>query len=152
MAARKTPKKKTPINKAAKKATRANGDVQGRYMPDGKAAVVAADGTALPAPPEVAAAEATRVVFGVRPEDLLLAEAAAGVGAGIGAGVEVVEPTGSDTLVFCRMAGQEVCAEFKKRQAFAPGQRLRLRPRPESLHLFDAETGQRLPDRDQSSP
>ena len=119
---------------------------------DGKAEVVAADGTALPAPPEVAAAEATRVVFGVRPEDLLLAEAAAGGGAGIGAGVEVVEPTGSDTLVFCRMAGQEVCAEFKKRQAFAPGQRLRLRPRPESLHLFDAETGQRLPDRDQSSP
>ena len=58
----------------------------------------------------------------------------------------VVEPTGSTTLVFCQMAGQEVCAEFKERHDFDPGETIRLMPRLESLHLFDQETGQRLRD------
>ena len=58
--------------------------------------------------------------------------------------VEVIEPTGSDTLVFCRLGGSEVCAEFKERHAFAPGQAIRLAPQLDNVHLFDAETGQRL--------
>ena len=49
-------------------------------------------------------------------------------------------------LVFCEMAGQEICAEFKERHDFNPGETIRLMPRLEALHLFDRETGQRLSD------
>ena len=78
----------------------------------------------------------------MRPEDLALSPN----GAGVEATVSVVEPTGSTTLVFCEMAGQEICAEFKERHDFNPGETIRLMPRLEALHLFDRETGQRLSD------
>ena len=79
-------------------------------------------------------------VYGVRPEDLALATN----GAGVEVTVSVVEPTGSSTLVFCQMAGQEICAEFQERHDFDPGETIRLMPRLETLHLFDRESGQRL--------
>ena len=100
----------------------------------------AADGTALPLPAGAAVAEGRGLVYGVRPEDLALSTN----GSGIDATVEVVEPTGSTTLVFCHMAGQEICAEFNERHDFSPGEKIRLMPRLDSLHLFERETGQRL--------
>ena len=103
-------------------------------------AATAADGTTLPLPPSAPVGGGRPLVYGVRPEDLALATN----GAGVEATVEVVEPTGSTTLVFCQMAGQEICAEFKERHDFDPGQTIRLMPRLETLHLFDRESGQRL--------
>ena len=103
-------------------------------------AATAADGTMLPLPPGAPIGGERPLVYGVRPEDLALAAN----GAGVEATVEVVEPTGSTTLVFCQMAGQEVCAEFKERHDFDPGETIRLMPRLETLHLFDRESGQRL--------
>ena len=103
-------------------------------------AATAADGTTLPLPPSAPIGGGRPLVYGVRPEDLALATN----GAGVEATVEVVEPTGSTTLVFCQMAGQEICAEFKERHDFDPGQTIRLMPRLETLHLFDRESGQRL--------
>ena len=100
----------------------------------------AADGTALPLPPGAPVGGGQPIVYGVRPEDLALSPN----GAGVEATVSVVEPTGSSTLVFCELAGQEVCAEFKERHDFDPGETIRLMPRLESLHLFDQESGQRL--------
>ena len=105
-------------------------------------ALTAADGTALPLPPGAPLGRGQPLVYGVRPEDLALSPN----GAGVEATVSVVEPTGSTTLVFCEMAGQEICAEFKERHDFNPGQTIRLMPRLEALHLFDRETGQRLSD------
>ena len=49
----------------------------------------------------------------------------------------VVEPTGSETQVFARVGGQEIVAVFRERHDFAPGQKIRLRPRPDMAHLFD---------------
>ena len=100
----------------------------------------AADGTALPLPGGGGVAEGQDLVYGVRPEDLALSIN----GSGIDATVEVVEPTGSTTLVFCHMAGHEVCAEFKERHDFSPGATIRLMPRLDSVHLFERETGRRL--------
>ena len=105
-------------------------------------AATAEDGTALPLPPGAPVGGGRPIVYGVRPEDLALSPN----GAGVEATVSVVEPTGSSTLVFCEMAGQEVCAEFKERHDFNPGETIRLMPRLETLHLFDRETGQRLGD------
>ena len=101
---------------------------------------VADDGTALPLPADTRVGQGQPLVYGVRPEDLALATN----GAGVEATVEVVEPTGSTTLVFCQLAGQEICAEFQERHDFDPGETIRLMPRLETLHLFDRENGQRL--------
>jgi len=107
---------------------------------NGRANVVAADGTALALPPDAAGEEGQRVVYGTRPEHLELA----GESDGIEVAVEVVEPTGSETLLVGTMAGQTVQAAFRERHRFRPGQRIRLRPRLEYVHVFDAVTGARI--------
>jgi multiple sugar transport system ATP-binding protein len=107
----------------------------------GEAQVELADGTRLPAPPEAraAAADGQPVIFGTRPEHLVLAS-----DGGIATEVAVVEPTGADTFVSCRHAGKELAVVFRDRHAFTPGSTIRLRPDLERAHLFDAGTGRRL--------
>ena len=78
------------------------------------------------------------VRLGVRPEHLILAED------GLPMQVKVVEPTGSETMVFLRFETQDVTAVFRDRHAFAPGQTIHVRPDPDHVHFFDAETGARL--------
>jgi len=46
--------------------------------------------------------------------------------------------------VFSRLAGVEVCSSFDQRHMFRPGEAIRLAPRPEHVHLFDAASGNRL--------
>jgi len=81
---------------------------------------------------------ASKVKLGVRPEHLILAED------GLPMVVKVVEPTGSETMVFLTFEGQDVTAVFRERHAFKSGETVRLRPDPEHLHIFDHETGMRL--------
>ena len=82
--------------------------------------------------------ENREVVLGIRPEHLEIAAE------GFEAEVVVVEPTGSETQVFARLGGQEIAAVFRERHEFVPGQRIRLRPRADCLHLFDPSSGQRI--------
>jgi multiple sugar transport system ATP-binding protein len=83
--------------------------------------------------------EANReVILGIRPEHLELADD------GFEAEVIVIEPTGSETQLFARVGGQEIAAVFRERHEFVPGQRIRLRPRADCLHLFDPSSGQRI--------
>ena len=83
--------------------------------------------------------EANReVILGIRPEHLEIADD------GFEAEVVVFEPTGSETQLFARVGGQEIVAVFRERHEFAPGQRIRLRPRAEYAHLFDPSSGQRI--------
>ena len=106
----------------------------------GGPAVATPDGILLPVPPAAPLREGAPVVYGVRPEHLALAVD----GSGLPAQVAVVEPTGADTLVFCKLGGSDLCAEFTERHAFAPGQQIRLQPRMEAVHLFDETSGRRL--------
>ena len=70
---------------------------------------------------------------------------ALGDGSGIPVEVVVVEPTGADTLVVCRIDGAEVSAVFRERHEFAPGRRrIHLQPDLQRAHLFDAGSGERL--------
>jgi len=101
-------------------------------------AVVAADGTRLPLSDDVAAIEGQPVLWGVRPEHVQLA------GQGLTAKVEVVEPTGPDTQLLLRLAGQPLSALLHHRLNISPGERVNLEVDPANIHLFDAETGQRL--------
>ena len=76
--------------------------------------------------------------LGVRPEHLILSDD------GLPMEVKVVEPTGSETMVFLNFDGQDVTAVFRERHAFEAGQQIRLKPDPEHLHLFDATDGSRI--------
>ena len=78
------------------------------------------------------------VHLGVRPEHLILSDD------GIPMEVKVVEPTGSETMVFLTFEGQDITAIFRERHAFTPGQVIHLQPDPAHLHLFDAKTGARI--------
>ena len=102
--------------------------------------VRAGDGTLLPLPTGAKVETGKRVRYGVRPSHLRVAAD----GAGLPTEVEVVEPTGDDTFVYGRMAGQEICAMFNERQHFGPGDVIRLQPDVGRIHLFDADTERRL--------
>jgi len=78
------------------------------------------------------------VNLGVRPEHLILSDA------GLPMTVKVVEPTGSETLVFLNYEGQDVTAVFRERHTFSPGESIKLKPHPDHLHVFDRETGSRM--------
>jgi multiple sugar transport system ATP-binding protein len=101
-------------------------------------ALVAANGARLPLAAASAANDGRALVYGIRPEHLDLADD------GFEAEVVVIEPTGSETQLFARLGEQEIVAIFRERHEFAPGQKIRLRPRAPVAHLFDAASGQRL--------
>jgi len=105
----------------------------------GDTEVELADGTRVTAPPLSGGSEGQKVVFGTRPEHLVLAN-----GSGIAAQVAVVEPTGADTFVSCRHHGAELAVVFRERHQFSPGSTVHLKPDMAHAHLFDADSGRAL--------
>ena len=93
---------------------------------------------------EIAARGLTQVVVGLRPEALEISTD------GIPAVVEVVEELGADSYVFCisEVAGGEARLTARSNARHLPqrGDRIALRPMSGEAHLFDPETGERLPD------
>ena len=105
-------------------------------------AFTAVGGARLPVDKAPAASNQRPAVYGIRPEHLELVDLDAAEG--FEAEVVVIEPTGSETQLFARLGGQEISAVFRERHEFAPGMRIRLRPRASSAHLFDPSSGQRI--------
>ncbi len=99
---------------------------------------VEVEGATFIAPDLPGLTEGRRVVYGVRPEHLDLADS------GFAAKVVVVEPTGSETHVVMRLGSHDVVAVFRERHGFRPGDTIHLAPRPELIHLFDADSGERI--------
>jgi multiple sugar transport system ATP-binding protein len=97
-------------------------------------AIVLAGGTEIPA--KTALPSGRDVIAGVRPEHLAVSTA------GVPAEVVVVEPTGADTLIFCKLAGVDVTAVVRERHEFHPGERIGLAP--QLVFLFDPASGERL--------
>jgi len=106
----------------------------------GEPSVEFAGGIRLAAPPGSAGEDGLSVLYGVRPEHFLRAE---GEGALPGE-VVVVEPTGADTQVFCKLVGIEVTTLFRDRVGCGPGDSIALKPDRTQAHLFDANSGRRL--------
>ena len=100
--------------------------------------VVDADGTLLDAPDLPGLTDGQKVIFGIRPEHLDLADQ------GLAATIAVVEPTGSETHVVLRFGARDLVAVFRERHAFRPGDAVQLAPRAALVHLFDATTGDRI--------
>ena len=102
----------------------------GRFHADG--------GMYLPLKNAPAASEGRPAVYGTRPEHFRLDDD------GVPVEVVVVEPSGSETQIVVRGGGQEMVCVFRDRFLPNPGETIRINPDPNLVHLFDAETGQRL--------
>ncbi len=107
---------------------------------DGPPQAVLATGDRLPLPEGIEVADGTAIHYGVRPEHFGTGPA----DGGLRAEVEVVEPTGFETFLYCAAAGGEICVRSTDRLAFAPGDPVGLRPDLAHVHLFDAGTSRRL--------
>ncbi|WP_131195660.1 ABC transporter ATP-binding protein [Lichenihabitans psoromatis] len=80
------------------------------------------------------------VEIGIRPEHYRLAS----TGMGFPYIVSVVEPTGAETHLFGTIADVEVRCVFRERVSPKPGSTLMLDVDPALVHVFDAQTGERL--------
>jgi multiple sugar transport system ATP-binding protein len=97
-----------------------------------------AGGASLPLPRDARADDGQAVLYGIRPEHC------APGGDGLPADVVVVEPTGADTQLYCRLGGQDFTAVVRDRTSVRPGERVMLAPDLARSHVFDASTGRRL--------
>lgn len=79
-----------------------------------------------------------RVIVGLRPERIAIAET------GAGAIVDLVEPTGLGSVVHLDLAGQPVKLFTTDRRPLAVGEHISLRVAAEDVLLFDRNTGLRL--------
>ena len=96
-----------------------------------------ADGTLLPFVPPGGAGPG-KIALGIRPEHLVIAAE------GIPAEVLTVEPTGAETLVVCRVGGQDCVVSTRDRIGLRPGDALHLGAVPGKVHFFDAVDGRRI--------
>ncbi|MFL5157297.1 MAG: ABC transporter ATP-binding protein, partial [Microvirga sp.] len=80
------------------------------------------------------------VVLGVRPEHLEIASN----GIWPGFKVDIVEPMGADTVIWCSDGGGSVQVRTTGSRKAAPGDNLTLHVDPSQVSLFSAETGERL--------
>lgn len=112
--------------------------LKGTVRVNGGAVFEGPNGVRLPVTNAPAGANGVAAVYGIRPEHFTLADD------GTEAEIIVVEPTGSETQVFAKLGGEEVVAVFRERHQFMPGEKIKLKPDPKLVHLFDATTGKRL--------
>ncbi|MEZ2128825.1 MULTISPECIES: ABC transporter ATP-binding protein [unclassified Sinorhizobium] len=112
--------------------------LQGRIASrDGRQVVITDQGVALPVD-RVNAEEGKAVIYGIRPEHITIGED------GVPVEVSVFEPTGSETLIFGRLAGAPIDALIRERIEEAPGRTMHFRIDPRRVHIFDQATGRRL--------
>ena len=81
-----------------------------------------------------------RIEVGIRPEHLVVSD----LPDALEMRVDVVEPLGSQIQFGLSAGGQSFIALVNERIDVRPGSQLRFAVKPEYLHLFDAETGNRI--------
>src|SRR6201995_828366 len=112
--------------------------LKGKVGVNGVASFEGPNGVKLPLKSAPSSSDGKPAVYGVRPEHFTIADD------GAEAEIVVVEPTGSETQVFAKLGGHQVVAGFRERHQFNPGDKIRLKPDPALVHLFDETTGKRL--------
>lgn len=86
--------------------------------------------------------EGREVILGIRPEQIAIG--AQSSLPSLRAEVQVIEPTGPDTMVFVSLNQTKVCCRLAPDAAPRPGESLTLQFEPDKVLLFDAITGERL--------
>jgi multiple sugar transport system ATP-binding protein len=111
--------------------------LNGAIRANGEPEFESAHGVRLPLAVAPSGSEGLQVVYGIRPEHFVIAED------GAEAQVQVVEPTGSELQIVAKLGNEDIIAVFRERYSFKPGDKIRLRPDPRLVHLFDSSSGQR---------
>ncbi|ACS59541.1 ABC transporter ATP-binding protein [Rhizobium leguminosarum] len=114
--------------------------IKGRLEPENPTSFRASDGTALPVANPPADAIGRDLVYGLRPEYILLDAN------GLPGEIVVIEPTGYETHLILRLGGSDLSCVFRERVSARPGETLRVSIDAAHVHLFDTETGRRLTD------
>ncbi|MBB3644169.1 multiple sugar transport system ATP-binding protein [Rhizobium sp. BK619] len=114
--------------------------IKGRLDPEKPTQFRAYDGTALPVAKPPAEAIGRDLVYGLRPEYILLDAN------GLPGEIVVIEPTGYETHLTLKLGGSDVSCVFRERVNARPGEILRVGIDAAHVHLFDAESGRRLTD------
>jgi multiple sugar transport system ATP-binding protein len=112
--------------------------IKGKLSLNGRASFLTESGVALPVGGAPRASNGQPAVYGIRPEHFALSND------GVDAEVIVIEPTGSETQAHLKIGGENVTGVFRERLTAQPGEIIRVMPRPDLVHLFDPQTGQRL--------
>ncbi len=112
--------------------------LKGAIRANGRLEFECSNGVRLPLAGAPAGSDGRQAVYGIRPEHFVIADD------GAEAEVQVIEPTGSELQVAAKIGGDDVTAVFRERHHFKPGDKIRLKPDPRLVHLFDEPTGQRL--------
>jgi multiple sugar transport system ATP-binding protein len=98
-----------------------------------------ASGVKVPLSNVPQAAPGSEIILGVRPEHVSLGGPQA-----MSAQIMVIEPTGYETQVIAKFAGQDMTCVFRERLNARPGDRIGLTFEG-PLHFFDAQTGAAIP-------
>jgi multiple sugar transport system ATP-binding protein len=111
--------------------------------------VVLSGGERVPVPARLRGRvrEAQEVCLGIRPDDISPVGhtlGAAAEHADVMLDVDIVEPLGTESLLYTRFAGQEVLAKLYGGRLVQPGERLAFRIALDRAHLFDDKTGNNL--------
>lgn len=96
-------------------------------------------GVVLPLPTHDHPLREGPAVYGIRPEHLALS-----TDGGAPAEVLLVEPMGSETQVTVQLGTTRLVCVLRDRVALTPGSTVHLLPKLEAVHLFDAQSGQRI--------
>jgi len=114
--------------------------IAGRLRGSGQSTEVEAAGTRWPVPAQIGGSPDQAVHYGIRPGDIHLASA----GAGIAAKVIVVEPTGAETELLLQVGDAQIIAVIHGRTAAQPDDTVHLAIDADKAHVFDSATGVRL--------
>jgi multiple sugar transport system ATP-binding protein len=112
--------------------------IKGKISASGPLEFIADGGARLPLPESAAAARGAEVVYGIRPEHLIITQD------GVSAEVAVIEPTGAETQINARLGSDPLVATVRERLSLRAGDIVRMTPDIGKLHLFDAKTEKRL--------
>ena len=88
--------------------------------------------------------EGMAVLLGIRPDDISPVGhglSQDGPGAEVALTVDLAEPLGMESLIYTRLAGQEVQAKLYGPRLVHPGEGLTFRLALDRAHLFDAASG-----------
>ncbi|KXF75461.1 sugar ABC transporter ATP-binding protein [Paramesorhizobium deserti] len=99
----------------------------------------AAPGILLPLPEAAYEFRGREVVHGIRPEHFVPDD-----DNGVPAEIVLVEPMGSETQVTMKLGETQVTGIFRERVSLSPGATIHVRPDLANIHLFAADSGQRL--------
>ncbi|MDH4984243.1 sn-glycerol-3-phosphate ABC transporter ATP-binding protein UgpC [Aminobacter anthyllidis] len=97
-----------------------------------------ADGAKLPLPIEIDLAQGRRIVYGIRPQHIGLADN------GVAAEVVLVEPTGDAQEVLLRIVSSDISMVLSEAAPLQPGQKVTLGFDPAKVLLFDKDSGERI--------